>query len=311
MPIGAVLGGLGGLMNLLSPLFGKNQQPTNINPLTEQRLADLMQALGIRKEEFNQLGGEAASARNSQRGTASKAGNIAGKMENLQGPSPNAWFEQFLGNIPEYQAVASEVSRMSTEKFGRDIGEQTNLQMEQAMRAAGDATAGQGFSGAAASAAGQAAGSVLGESGLRQQEIAANSFNSTFNNLAGAGQGMAYQDQQAQFGNALQALSEALRGQQVSGSLFGQAGSQALQGQANVGGVMNTLQSGIQDITQPVYSSPTRVNPMAGAGNAIAGIGQFIEGGSWQDMFKKYMSESNTAQSNYNAGSGASGELFG
>lgn len=284
MPIGAILGAVGAGVNLLSGFLGKKEQPEQINPLTDQRLKDLIAQLGQAQGQYNTLGAEAGGIRNQQQTVAGNAGRVANKAENLTQASPNAWFEQYLGNIPEYQDIAKEVSEMSMSQYGRDIAEQTNIQMEQALKAAGDATAGQGFSGAAAASAGQAAAGVVGQAGLQQSQMAADIFNQTFNQQAGAGQNLAFQDQQMQHQNALNQLSTALGGYQAQGSILGSAGNNAVQSQGNLGAIINALQGNVQDITQPMYSTPTITNPLAGAGNAIGAMGQFIEGGQQQTM---------------------------
>ena len=274
MSFGAVMGGIGGLVNLLSPLFTSGQQPDQINPLTDQRLADLQAMLGQYQPQFNNLGGQAQSLRGRQAGAAQEGQRLAEQSANVKGPSANAWFDQFLENIPEYQAISADVSRISQEVLGRDIREQANRDMEQAVRAAGDATAGQGFSGAAAAATGQAAGNVMGQAGLARQQLASDTFNNTFGSLAGQGQNIAFQDQQMQFNNALQSLGQAMQGQFGASNAFGGAASNAVGAQANLGSLINMLQGNIQDITQPVYSSPTYTNRFAGAGNSIAAIGE-------------------------------------
>lgn len=289
MPIGAIMGAAGGLMNLLSPLFNRSQLPQQINPLTDQRLQDLLAQLGQAQGQYNTLGGEATTSRDSQNRVASTIGKTSNDVRNLTQPSPNAWFEQYLGNVPEYQQVAKQVSEMSMSQYGRDLAEQTNRQMEQALRAAGDATAGQGFSGAAAQAAGQAAGNVLGQAGLQRSQMAADIFNKTFNNQAGQGQQLAFNDQQMQFQNALEKLTTALQGYTRQGSLLGQAGGQALGQQSNLGAIINALQGNVQDITQPVYATPQTSNAFSGAGDALASMGQYIEGGRWQDMLAKML----------------------
>lgn len=284
MPIGAILGAVGAGVNLLSGFLGKKEQPEQINPLTDQRLKDLLAQLGQAQGQYNTLGAEAGGIRNQQQTVAGNAGRVASKAENLTQASPNAWFEQYLGNVPEYQAIAKEVSEMSMSQYGRDIAEQTNIRMEQAMKAAGDATAGQGFSGAAAASAGQAAAGVVGQAGLQQGQMAADIFNQTFNQQAGAGQNLAFQDQQMQHQNALNQLGTALQGYQAQGGILGSAGNNAVQSQGNLGAIINALQGNVQDITQPVYSSPTITNQFAGAGDAIGAMGQFIEGGQQQTM---------------------------
>lgn len=277
MSFGAVMGGVGGLMNIFSSLFSKEQQPEQINPLTDQRLLDLQSLLAQYQPQVNTLGGEAQGLRNQQAGAASEGQKLADQSADVRGPSANAWFEQFMDNTDEYKAVAAEVSAMSQEVLGRDITRQAKIDLEQATRAAGDATAGQGFSGAAAGAAGQAAGQVLGQAGLARQQLASDSFNNTFNNLAGQGQGLAFQDQQMQFNNTLQALGQAMQGQFGASNAFGGAAGNALSQQGNLIQMLQSIQGNIQDITQPVYSSPTYTNKLAGVGNNLAAIGQSVD----------------------------------
>jgi len=312
MPIGAIMGAAGGLMNLLGPLFNKKSTPDQINPLTDQRLQDLMAQLTQAQGQFNTLGGEAQASRTAQTRVAGRAGQAAQDAQNMARSSPNAWFEQYLGNVPEYQQVAKQVSEMSMEQYGRDLGEQTNLRMQEAMQAAGDAMAGQGFSGAAASAAGQAAGSVQAEAGLKQSEMAANVFSQTFNQQSQQGQQLAFQDQQMQFSNALDQLRTALGGYQAQGGMLAQSGAQAIGQQGNVGAQLGDINRNIQDITQPVYATPSTTNPLSGAGDALASIGQFAEGGQNQNMLAKLMEAIGGGGGKLNTGSptGAPAPVF-
>jgi len=276
MAISAVLGALGAGMNLLSPLFSKRQHSEQINPLTDQRLQELMAAMSQYEPQFNRLGGEAESARGAQRTAAGKVSNLADKAEQTRGPSANAWFDQFLENVPEYQAVAEEVSRQATSRLGRDITERGRILQEQSIRAAQEATAGQGFSGAAAQAVGQAASAPIADASIQADQMAADIYNQTFQNLGGQGQNIAYQDQQMQFQNALTALAQAMQGQQIGANIQGNVGQQALGQQQNVGSYMSQLQSNIQDITQPVYSQGQTVNPLGDVGNSLGALGGFL-----------------------------------
>lgn len=277
MSVAAVLGIVGALSNIISSATTKGQQPDQINPLTDQRLLDLQGMLAQYQPQVNALGGQAQGLRSQQTGAAAQGQRLASETEGLRQASPNEWFDQFLENTEEYKAVSQEVSALSQEVLGRDIRQQAERDMEQAMRVAGDATAGQGFSGAAAGAAGQAAGQVLGQAGLARQQLASDTFNQTFNNLAGQGQQLAFQDQQMQFQNALSQLGQAMQGQFGASDAFGGAANNALNQQGNLISMLNQIQSGIQDITQPVYSAPTYTNKFAGVGNNIAAIGQSID----------------------------------
>ena len=279
MAIGAVLGGVGALMNIITPLLTQGEQPGQINPETEQRLQQLQEMLGQLQPQVNALGGQAQSLRSQQTDAANKGQRYADDSADVQGPGENDWFSQFLGNIPEYTAVAKEVSAISQQTLGRDITAQSQRDLEGAMRAAGDATAGQGFSGAASAAAGQAAGQVLGQAGLERQKLASDTFNNTFQNFAGQGQQLAFQDQQMQFQNALQALGQAMGGQFGASNAFGGAANNALSEQSNLVNLINGIQGNIQDITQPVYSSPSYTNKFSGVGNNIAALGQSFEAG--------------------------------
>lgn len=268
---------IGALASLASQAMADTSQPDQINPLTDQRYQDLQNMMSQYQPQFNALSGEAQQSRQAQQGTARKSEQLGSQAETLRQASPNAWFGQYMENIEEYKNVAEEVSRLSTEQLGRDISTQQAIDMEQALRAAGDATAGQGFSGAAQAAAGQSAGQVIGQAGLARQQAATDVFNQTFQNMAGQGQQLAFQDQQMQFNNALQQLGVALQGQGQAGSLFGQAGQQAIGQQSNIANLINAIQGNIQDISQPVYSRPEVNNKYSGVGANIAAIGQGID----------------------------------
>jgi hypothetical protein len=97
--------------------------------------------------------------------------------------------------------------------------------------------------------------------------------------MAGQGQGIAFQDQQMQFNNALQALGQAMNGQFGASQAYGNAGNGAVAQQTNLINLLNGIQGNIQDITQPVYSRPNINNPYGGIGSSLASLGQYIDGG--------------------------------
>lgn len=266
-----VQGGLG----IASNFTQQEVQPENINPLTSQYYSDLLRQIAQLQSNLQgrQQGIDQAIA--SQQQTAGQAQRVAGDIEGMDTPDPNAWFQQFLGNVPEYQQIAQQAAEQATTLAGRGGQEQAEMLAQQAARQAAGAFAGSGQSGAARGAATEAALAPLADFQQRMAQTQANTFSSGLQQLLGQGQGLAQQSQQQAFANQLSALSQALGGLQTAGGLYGQAGQQAL-GNANLtAGLLQQALGNQAAMAEPVYSTPDYYNPLDRATSTVGLLSQF------------------------------------
>lgn len=283
MPVGAALMGGASLITGLLSALGVGQQQggyEQVNPYTDQFYQQLMQSLA-QSQNAQQAGlDRSTAAQSKQTGIANDMGQTVDQMGNLQQPEAMDWFNNWLGAVPEYQRIAQQAGEQFTETAGRSIQEQGRLNQAQAMTDAAAQFAGQNaFSGAAASAVGQAAAKPLADAQAQLTGQQANIASQTFNQQAGQGQGLAFQGTQNEFNNALQALTQALQGQQLQAGVFGQQAGMGLT-EANMAMQQgNNILAQQGQIAQPVYQQQQGSDP-------LAIISQLLQGaGGVSDMF--------------------------
>lgn len=216
LTLGTLLSGLQMGAQLFGLIPGMQTQAQNINPYTADFYNQLQTALESAQTQQAQYQGQAAGAADRLGDIAGSQQRTANEISRIEQPSANAWFDQWLQNVPEYQNVARQVSEQATQQLGRSLEEQAKLQTQQALSQVANQFAGQGFSGAAAKAAGAGAAAPITQAQSALAGEQANLFGNTFNQQAGLGQNLASQGQQNQFMNALNALSQQLAGQQTA-----------------------------------------------------------------------------------------------
>ena len=272
MPLPAILAGLGGGAQLLGGLFGAFNQPetTQINPYFETQMAELQNAYANAMGQYQAQLGQAQRAQGAVRGAERETGRITGEVGALQQPGENDWYDQFLGNIPGYQEIAGSLAESATEQLGRSLEEQTQLATQQAVTQAQDAFAGA-RGGAAQAAMGQAIAQPMAQAQTQLAGQKAGIESGIFGQLAGAGQQLGAQAQQADFANALQTLMAQLQGVgQVGGMAQGRAG-QAMQGAGIAGQMATSAQGQRTQLADPIFQQDQRVNPFAAIGTGLQG----------------------------------------
>lgn len=263
---------------LLSPLFQQEVQPANVNPLTAPFLQDLQNQMQQLQAQINQQQQSLEQTGTQQARSAQAAGQIAEQAQEVQAPGPNEWFKVFLGNVPEYQAIAQQTADQATQIAGRSGEEQAQRLSQQAARTTAEqfAGSGAGFSGAAQQAVGEAAINPLAQFQSNLAQSQANVFSSGLNQLLGQGQGLAQASQQQAFNNQLQALSQALQGQQVAGGLYGQQAQTQLGQQNILSQLLGQNQAQQAQIAAPVFSTPDYYNPLDRISGAFGLTGQLL-----------------------------------
>lgn len=257
---------IGGILTALqigSELLGLISEDTpsqQVNPLTDDFYAQLQNALATQQQQQVSANLRANRVADRLGSLSSQQQRTAGEIGNLQGPDANAFFDQWLQNIPEYQNIAQQTADQATTQLGRNIQEQGQLQTQQALDAVAQKFAGQGFSGAAAQAAGQAASGIAGQNQANLSNQFAQILGNTFNQQAGLGQNLAMQGQQNKFMNSLNALSQQLAGQQSAAGTLGAQGS-IYNNQANqASNMLANIYGQLGGISDPVYTKPTTQN---------------------------------------------------
>jgi hypothetical protein len=277
----------------LSGFSSKETLPQNINAAQTEEFTNLLNALmsGNEQDLANAL---KASTRTQEQlsGVAAKQGQVSEQISQVDVPGANDWFDQFTQQfVPAYQAIAQQTAEAASQRPAAQ--ERADRASSQGVTAALDQFAGGGaFSGAAARSATEAAINPQLDYLNQVDQAFGQTFGQTFNNLAGQGQGLAFQGQQQEFLNNIQKLQSQLGGlgqqgqtlgTQLQGSL-GQAGI-AQQQQGNLLGQLGQL-------SQPVYATPNYVESnAANFGTAIGGIGSLIgsfgQNNQLQDLLKQ------------------------
>jgi hypothetical protein len=269
--------GTGG--SLIGSLFGQQQQPEQINPYTADFMTQLQSLMSQYQGGADKAQVGVDQAQSQQQRIASQMGGVTQDIGGLKGPAPNAFMDQFISNIPGYREIAQKTAEDAMRIGGRSIQEQGDLASQRGAQNAARATpAGAGFSGAQAQAVGQGAGNPLADALNQIAQMSAGSYNNTFNQLAGQGQGLAFQGQQAGFQNALGTLQAQLQGLGMEGSLQSQLAGQGIN---QVGQQLQGFQGALGQYGQnagPVYSTPSTYNPMAPLSQALGTAGQMFSG---------------------------------
>ena len=303
-----ILGGATALMNLLGPLFQGQGSTENINPYTEQIMAQLQSALGDAQGRQRGFESQATDAATSVGDQASQIRQTAGDIANVSQPSANAWFDQWLQNVPEYQQIASNFAEQSVQQLGQSLQEQAKLQQQQALEQVAQQFGGAGFSGAAASAAGAGAAAPIAAAQSQLAGKQADIGSGLFNSLSGQGQGLAQSGTQNQFQNAINALTQQMAGQSTAlqgtaqqgqmfqglagqqgnliGQLFGALGNEGTQVFQNkpsqLGQIMAGATQGMNNIfnmvTDPnnagIFNDPKNIQPNVVANPSVMPTGQ-------------------------------------
>jgi len=265
--------GLGGQAASMFGIGKTDPSYQQTNPLTDQYYADIMKQIQRTQSQQEQYNSQATGAIDRSRQAGADMQRTEGQIAGMNAPDVNAWFEDFLGQVPEYQRIAKQGAESFTEQQGRNLQEQARVQQSQSLEAAGTGFGGQAFSGAAAGAAGAAAAQPIAQAQNQLGNLQAQMAGNNFNSMTGQGMGLAQNSQQQGFSNELQQLAQLLGSQQ------GRAGIEqgAAQGYSGIGGQYASLLSGLRgaqaDVAQPVY--------MPVAGTDIAGdLSQLAMGGA-------------------------------
>jgi hypothetical protein len=246
------LGVASALSSLLAPLFQGSPTTQNINPYTEEMMTTLRAALAEAQARQSGYANQAEDAAQRVGERGEQVGRVADQIADVDKPSANAWFDQWLGNIPEYEQIAQNFAQKSTDQLGNNLNRQAELQTQQALEQVSQQFQGQGFSGAAMQAAGQGAAAPIAAAQSQLAGQQANIAQGIFNQLSGQGQSLAQQGQQNEFQNAIQALTQQMAGYSTAGqnsaqqgqtysSLAGQQGSQIQQLLGSLAGMGDPL----------------------------------------------------------------------
>ena len=272
MAIGAILAGLSGLAQLGGGIYGALNQPTmeNINPYTDQQMQGLQTAYEQAMAQYQSQLNQANSANNDVRSAERGAGGVNAQIGALDQPGANDWYDQFLGNIPGYQEIASNLADSATENLGRSIQEQTQFNTQEATRQVQDQFAGS-RGGAGQAALGAAVGGQMANAQTQLSGQRANIESGTFNQLAGQGQGLAAQGQQNEFNNALQALMSQLQGFSTQGGLASGRAGQATQAAGQSANIASSAQGQRSQMADPIFFQDPGQNPFAPLASGLQG----------------------------------------
>lgn len=280
MPVSAsaVIGGLSFLSNILGPLIGGDQQPEQINPELQGFLDRIKGMLGDAQGQSNNFLELLNRAIQDQQ---SQAGKMEGTISDIQGmkaPDPNAGFTQFLANIPGLEQTAASVAEKAYQMSGRNIMEQGNLASSMGARAAANSIpGGSSYSGAQAQAVSQGAVSPIVQALSQLANNKAQTFSSTFNNLAGQNQGLSFQAQQQGFENALGQLSQALVGQSQVGNIYSNIGQQRANQYGTSQNLIGSLINALSGVSGPAYSTPTTYDPLGSTTEGLSALAALLK----------------------------------
>lgn len=292
-----VLGGGMSIINLLGGLFGSQEQGvSNVNPYTEQLMGELSSMISQTQ------GQQAASQRRAdalgEQSTAATRGasQTGAKIAGVSQPRANDWWDQWTQNVPEYQQIALEMADEATKDLGVSLKDQAQLQASEAMQQVAAQYGGSSFSGAAAKAAGQGAAAPIASAQAQLAGTKGQLAGNIFNQLAGGGQSLTSQSTQAQYSNAINALSQQLSGQLgVAGNLAQQGAG--YQGAANQqGNIIASLMGqkasfGGPQIQAPTYTESPFGKFAAGAGAAYDIYNAFSNNSAINDLLDKMKGE--------------------
>lgn len=286
MALPALLAGLGGGAQLLGGLYGALNPPETqqINPYFDQQMAELQNTFAQAMTQYQNQLNQAQQAQGQVQAAERGIGGIGAEIGALDQPGANDWYDQFLGNIPGYQQIASQLAESSTELLGRSLEEQRQLQTQQAVTQAQDQFAGS-RGGAAQAALGQAIAQPLAQGQTQLAGQKAGIESGTFNQLAGQGQQLAASGQQNEFQNALQALMQQLQGLSQQGGLAQGRAGQALQGAGIASQQAGGAQAQRSGLADPIFQQSPQANPFAplavGLGGAADIFGNKSYGFPW------------------------------
>ena len=277
--LNALLQGGGGIAGMLG---AGERAPQQVNPYTDQVMAQLNEAIAGAMGLYEAGLGEQRRAASDVRGTERRMGDIGRDIQAVEQPGAMDWYDNWLGAVPGYQQIAGELAETATQDLGRSIEEQVQLDTQRAVTEAQNQFAGA-RGGAAQAALGQAIAQPMaaGRSQMLGQKAGIES--QAFGQLAGQGQQLSAAGTQNEFANALQTLIQSLGTEgQIGASQMGRGG-QALQSAgmgAQLAGQFSGQRAGLAD---PIYVE--QENPFAalisGLGGGLSSLADPSYGFSW------------------------------
>ena len=295
MALPLILAGAGLAAQALSPLFSKKVTPKNINQeQTEQFTALLEQMLSDSESSLTAALRDAGFTQEQISSLASKQGQLASDIGNLEVPSAGDWFDQFTQEfVPAYQTIAEQTATAGVRTDAAQ--ERADRLSSEAVTAALDKYAGGGaYGGAAVEAATQAAITPQLEYLQSVDQLFSSLYGSTFNQLANTGQQLSFQGTQNEFLNNLQKL----QGQISALGQQGQSLGQVLQGQLGQAQVAQGQQGSalgqLGQLSQSVYSTPSYVeSPLGGIGQALVAFSSLLSGAQTQNTNQGLLNQLN------------------
>jgi hypothetical protein len=202
---------------------------------------------------------------------------LRSQIANQPGYNPQDATDLFQQNIPIYQDLANQARQEALGQFETPATSQALLSADRNVSSAANQFAGLGAStsGAAAAAAAQGAQAPLAQLAVDRANLANQSYLGTLNPLLQQGQGLASQQSQFGYNAGVQSLLQQLSAAGQAGQLgLGQVGA-ANQGVSNANqqlgqgaqgllglsslyaGLQSGALSGLTDLSQPEYFTPT------------------------------------------------------
>lgn len=254
--------------------YNANQAPQQINPYTDQQRASLEQQYAQQMQMYQAQLQQAQLANQQIQASERQAGAVTDQISRVEQPGAMDWYDNFLGSVPGYQQIASNLAETATSDLGRSINEQVQLDTQQAMAQAMNQFGGQNpYSGAAQAALGQAVAQPMAAGRTQMLGQKADIESGTFNQLAGQGQGLAAQGTQGEFANAMAALNQQLGGIGAQGAMAQGRAQSAYQGAGLAGQMASGAQSGLTQMADPMFRAQQNpFEPIATGANAAFNI---------------------------------------
>ncbi len=254
----------------------------NINPWTTSFYDQLQSKLSAAESQASSYAGQAGGAIAQARQTGGEMARTEAQLRGVSEPGAMDWFYQdFLPSVPQYQAIAKQTADESVRTYGQTAQQRAAALQSDAMSEAASRYAGQGYSGAAAKAIGEAASAPLSEAleGIAAQR--GQSYSNTINSLLNQGQTLAYQGEQAEYQNTLSKLGQILGSEQarMSGQL--QAGQTYAGLSGNYASSANQILGQLGNMAGPYYVGEQGSDPLGAVGAGLTGMSGLAEKYNW------------------------------
>jgi hypothetical protein len=286
--IGGILGGLGGLSSMLGALgLGQTQGSyEQLNPYFDSTMRQFQDQYGASNSNLTRLLQRGENTTSRLGGVESALGRLNTELSGMRAPGVNEGFNLYQSRMDPIMSSARDMATMFTQPYREAAGNVAGRRANQAARDIMGQFGGQGFSGAAQSAASRAASDVLSDYETNVANMFGQIGSGFASNMLGQERSLAESGVQNRYSNLINQLLQRAGLEQARGATIEQEASLL----GNLAGTeanrASGLRSNIGALSSPNYQEPIMNNPLGAIGQGLSGFGSMFSNPSFLGLFQ-------------------------